>query len=265
MKSFDTQLLFALCINQMIALLNMKIRPSLTIIDGIYGLEKGPDFLGTPHRMDLIIAGKDVFSCDIVGAMVIGILPNEVEHLREFASLTGRSVSLDGIEVLGEPIDHVAQKFEWQLSVEDLFRQARISGITIQEAGSSCCSGCFAILTALTAVFTKDNSDTDLDAVEICVGSEVKAKRGSNKVFLLGDCAISANKDVKEAIPITGCPPPILNTVTAMVLKTLPRQKAARILMWRAAKNIGMKLGIYHEAFPVFGACGPPEFDEKHF
>jgi uncharacterized protein (DUF362 family) len=252
-------------LNKMIALLNMKIRPSLTIIDGIYGLEKGPDFLGIPHRMDLIIAGKDVFSCDIVGAMVIGILPDEVEHLREFASLTGRSVSLDGIEVLGKPLDHVAQKFEWRLSLEDLFHMAHISGITIQEAGSSCCSGCFAILTALTAVFTKDNHDTDLDGVEICVGSQVRAKRDSKQVFLLGDCALSANKDVKEAIPITGCPPPILNTVMAMVLKSLPRRKAAKTLMWRAAKNIGMKLGIYHEAFPVFGACEPPEFDGKHF
>lgn len=35
--------------------------------------------------------------------------------------------------------------------------------------------------------------------------------------------------------------------------------------MWRAGKKTGMRLGIYHEAFPVFGACEPPEFDEKHF
>jgi len=66
----------------MITLLNTKLRPSLTIIDGIYGLEKGPDFLGSPRRMDLIIAGKDVFSCDIVGAMVMGIPPVEVEYLK---------------------------------------------------------------------------------------------------------------------------------------------------------------------------------------
>jgi uncharacterized protein (DUF362 family) len=252
-------------LNQMIALLNMKIRPSLTIIDGIYGLERGPDFLGTPHRMDLIIAGKDVFSCDIVGAMVMGIEPNEVEYLREFASLTGRSVSLERIEVLGEPIDQVAQKFEWRLSVEEVFRQAGIIGITIQEEGSSCCSGCSTILTALTAVFTKDNPNTVLDGVEICMGSQVRPKSDSKKVFLLGDCAASANKDLKEAITINGCPPPIIDAAMAVVLKSLPRQKAARILMWRAAKNMGMKLGIYHEAFPVFGACDPPGFDEKHF
>jgi uncharacterized protein (DUF362 family) len=49
-------------LNRLIALLNMRVRPSLTITDGIYGLERGPEFLGTPRRMDLIISGRDVFS-----------------------------------------------------------------------------------------------------------------------------------------------------------------------------------------------------------
>jgi uncharacterized protein (DUF362 family) len=59
-------------LGRLIALLNTKTKTSLTIIDGIYGLERGPEFLGTPHRMNLIIAGKDIFSCDMVGAMVMG-------------------------------------------------------------------------------------------------------------------------------------------------------------------------------------------------
>lgn len=252
-------------LNRLIALLNMRVRPSLTIIDGIYGLERGPEFLGTPHRMNVIIAGKDVFSCDMVGAEVMKIKPDEVEYLREFASMAGRVISLDEIEVKGEHIDEVAQKFEWHLSVEDIFRQARISGITVQEEGLSCCSGCMAILSALTGVLTKDSPDAALDRVEVCMGGDVRAKEESKKVFLLGDCAISANKDLKDAVRIKGCPPPILDTVMAMVLKSLPPQKAARILMSRTVKNIGTKLGVYYEAFPVFGVCEPPAFDKKHF
>jgi hypothetical protein len=253
-------------LNRLIALLNMRVRPSLTIIDGIYGLERGPDFLGTPHRMNVIIAGKDVFSCDIVGTMVMGIKPDEVEHLREFASLAGRTLSLEGVEVQGERIDDVARKFEWRLSVQDIFRRAGIDGITIQEAeGYSCCSGCLPILTALTCVMTKDCPNTDLDGVEVCMGGDIRAKEGSKKVFLLGDCAIAANRELKDAVRIKGCPPPVLDTVMAMVLKTLPPHKAAGILIPRTFKNVGTKLGIYHEAYPVFGACEPPEFDKKHF
>lgn len=252
-------------LNRLIALLNIKIKPSLTVIDGIYGLERGPDFLGTPRRMDLIIAGKDVFSCDIVGATVMGFQPDEVEYLRQYASLTGRTASLDKIEVIGESIDQVTQKLEWRLSTENIFRQAHISGITIQEEGASCCSGCMTILSALTAVLTKDSPNTVLDGVEVCMGSEVRPKEESQKVFLLGDCSISANKGRKDAVPIKGCPPPVMNSVMALVLKSFPRQKAAKIMMSRTMKQIGTKLGFYKEAFPVFGVCRPPEFDKRNF
>jgi len=252
-------------LNRLIALLNTIVQPSLTIIDGIYGLERGPEFLGTPHRMDLIIAGKDVFYCDIVGAMVMGIKPDEVEYLKEFSSITGRTVSLDGVKVRGESIDQVAQKFEWRLSVEDILHQAGIEGLTVQEIGLSCCSGCGAILSLLTAVLTKDCPGVVLDRVEICTGGDVRAKGESRKVFLLGDCAVSANKDLKHAVSIKGCPPPVRDTVMAVALKCLPRQKAARMLVTRTVKNIGKKLGVYDEAFPAFGVCEPPTFDKKHF
>jgi uncharacterized protein (DUF362 family) len=252
-------------LNRLIALLNMKVRPSLTIIDGIYGLEKGPEFLGTPHRMDLIIAGKDVFSCDIVGAAVMGINPAEVDHFREYASLTGRTVSLERIEVKGEQIDQVARKFEWSLSFEEVFRQYGIEGLTIQEPGNSFCSGCSAILSALTGVLTKDCPGQAFDGVEICAGREIRAKAESRKVLLLGDCAVSANRELKDALRIKGCPAPILDTVMTVALKCLPPQKAAMILLPRTFKNIGTKLGVYHEAFPAFGLCGAPEFDRKHF
>jgi uncharacterized protein (DUF362 family) len=253
-------------LNRLIALLNMRIRPSLTIIDGIYGLERGPDIVGAiPHRMDLIIAGKDVFSCDIVGAMVMGIQPDGVEHLKEFASLTGRTVSLDRVEASGGPINQLAQKFEWRRSNEEILRQAGITGVTIQEPGLSLCSGCMIIMGVLVAVLTKDSPGVVLDGLEICGGRDVKAKRESKKVFLIGDCAVSANKDLKDAVMVKGCPPPVVDTVMALVRKGLPQQKAFRILMSRLLKGIGTKLGVYDETFPAFGVCKAPEFDRKHF
>jgi hypothetical protein len=64
---------------------------------------------------------------------------------------------------------------------------------------------------------------------------------------------------------VKGCPPPVVNTVMAVVRKGLPQQKASRILISRMLKGIGTKLGIYDETFPAFGFCNPPEFDWKHF
>jgi hypothetical protein len=252
-------------LNRLIALLNTKVKTHLTIIDGIYTLEGGPEFLGRAHRTNLIIAGKDVFSCDIVGSMVMGIEPDEVEYLKEFAFIQDRSLSLDSIEVKGESVENVAHRLEWRLLYENIFFQAGIKGITIQDPGEDCCSGCGAILSAFSGVFCKDNPGVTLDHVEVCIGSHIKAKDKSKKVFLMGDCAISANKDLKDGIKIKGCPPPILDTVMAIVLKCLPPKRVAKILMARSIKNIGMKLGIYDEAFPAFGIYKPPEFNRNHF
>jgi len=254
-------------IARLIALLNTKIKTSLTVIDGIYAMERGPDFLGTSHRTNLLIAGRDILSSDIVGAAAVGIKPEEVDYLKEFSSIKGRSLSLDAIEVKGEALKEIAQPLKWHLSLDDIFHQAGIQGITVQqeEADLSWCSGCEAILSAFCGVFCKDNPGVALDGLEICLGRKAKAKKESKKVFLLGDCAIAANKDLKDGIKIKGCPPPILDTVMSIVRKSLPKKRVAKILMSRMIKNIGIKMGVYDEAFPAFGTYKPPEFDRSHF
>ncbi|HYA13151.1 MAG TPA: DUF362 domain-containing protein [Syntrophales bacterium] len=203
-------------LNRLIVLLNTKVKTHLVIIDGIYTLEGGPDFLGRAHRANLIVAGKDVLACDVVGSVVMGINPEEVEYLKEFASIQKRPLSLDSIDVRGENVENVARKLEWRLCYEDIFHEAGIRGITVQDPGDACCSGCAAILSAFFGVFCKDNPGVVSDSVEVCIGSHVKANNASRKVFLMGDCAISANKDVHDARKIKGCPPPILDTVMAL-------------------------------------------------
>ena len=88
-------------LERMIALLSKKVKTNLTIIDGIYANERGPSRIGTAHRMNLIIAGRDILSCDVVGSTVLGIDPLTVDHLREFASITDRSLDIEAIDVRG--------------------------------------------------------------------------------------------------------------------------------------------------------------------
>lgn len=121
------------------------------------------------------------------------------------------------------------------------------------------------LLTAFSAVFCKDHPGTALQGVEICGGKEVRPRPDSAQVFLLGQCAISTNKELQDAIRITGCPPSILDTVLKMSTRILPARKAAGALAIRSIKNVGMKLGVYHESFPLFGDDRPPEFDPSHF
>ncbi len=195
-------------LDQMIAMLNTQLRPKLTVIDGIYAMENGPTALGTAHRMDLIIAGKDNLSCDVVGSMVLGIEPSSVGHLREFASIVGRSADLAEIDVKGENIKDVKKKLEWKANnYQDIYDRARVDGIRVQDPGKQFCTGCVSNLQALSVVFCKDNRDITLNRTEICCGPEVKAKADSKKVFLFGDCSIRANKDLADGIRLKGCPP----------------------------------------------------------
>ena len=252
-------------LHRLIALLNTKVTTHLTIIDGIYTLESGPEFLGRAHRANLIIAGTDVFSCDIVGTLAMGIEPAEVEYLKEFARTQNRSLSVDSIDVRGESIEKVSHRLEWRLFLEDIFRQAGIRGITIRDPGEACCSGCATVLSAFIGAFCKDNPGVTLDGVEVCAGSRVKAKNESKKVFLMGDCAISANRDFKNAVKIKGCPPPLLDTVLAVTKGVLPRARFARMAIPRVIKYLGLKMKMGDEAFPAFGKYEQPDFDRRHF
>ena len=52
-----------------------KLYPNLTLIDGIYSLEYGPMHMGHAYREDIIIAGRDMYSCDCIGAYLMGFDP----------------------------------------------------------------------------------------------------------------------------------------------------------------------------------------------
>jgi uncharacterized protein (DUF362 family) len=254
-------------LERMIALLNTKVKPKLTIIDGIYALERGPDFImGTAHRMNLVIAGKDALSCDIVGSTVLGIEPSSVAHLKEFAAITGRQLDIGTIDVRGESIKEVTKRLEWRVNLEDVFfRPARIGGVTFQFLGTSVCSGCHLSVEGALMAFCKDNKGTDLDNVEICIGSEVKAKKESKRVFLVGSCAIEANRDLGDAIRIKGCPPKTADTLLTLMNHTIDKGKARRILALRTIKLSLTKLGLYDEDFPLYKHYALPEFDREYF
>ena len=199
-------------LHRLIALLNTVIKPDLTIIDGIYALQRGPWGTDAP-RLDLIIAGKDVLSCDIVGATVLGYDPNEVLHLREFAEMTGRSLDVEAVDVKGERIQDVATRLECSLDwVPAMLGTHKINGVTIEEPGDSCCSACGLTVWMGMNNFLSENKGATFDTLEFCVGIGPKARKESKQVFLLGNCAISTNKNRKDAIRLKGCPPSIEET-----------------------------------------------------
>lgn len=252
-------------LEHLIALLNTQLRPELTIVDGIYAMERGPDSLGTAHRTNLIIAGKDNLSCDIVGSTVLGIEPSSVQHLEEFASVAKRSLDMKRVDVRGESIKDVTKELKWDRDPEDMFREAEVKGFSCQRPGKHFCSGCLISIESVLLAFLKDNAGITLDNIEICCGSEVKPRRGSKKVFLVGNCSIRANKDVEDAITVEGCPPKVRDTLISFMNHTLGKRRARKVLAVRVWKNMAHKLGMYDEDFPIWKRYESPEFDKEHF
>ncbi len=87
------------------------VRAKLTVIDGLIGSERHEN-AGDPVKTDVIIAGGDPVATDAVGAMVMGIDPTRVEHLRLCAERNLGEHRPDHIELLGAPVDRVSKHYQ---------------------------------------------------------------------------------------------------------------------------------------------------------
>jgi hypothetical protein len=114
-------------------------------------------------------------------------------------------------------------------------------------------------------VFCKDNKGMDLEGVEICVGAEVKPKEESEKVFLIGNCAIANNKELKNTFRVKGCPIKISDYMMSLAVNTMDKRKAKKFLTVRFLKGLASKIGIYDEYFSTYGSYEASEFDKAHF
>lgn len=196
-------------LHRMVALLGMHIKVDLTVLDGTYALQRGPHG-DDCHQADVLVAGNDIFSVDIVGSMLLGINPEEVCHLSHFAELSGRKPVMEGIQVVGEPVMDLVKPLEWESlwprSVEEMFN---ITGVTMAVSDGTICSGCgYGIGAALTK-FYKDHGGFDFGGIEICSGQEKATNADARLLFCLGKCACDLNKEHKNLVEIKGCPPSV--------------------------------------------------------
>lgn len=97
-------------ISKVIVDINTVLKPQLTVIDGFIAMEgRGPTD-GSPVKMDLITAGKDVVATDATCARVMGLNPHEISHIRT-ASQKGLG-NIDEIDVVGSSIEEVKRIFK---------------------------------------------------------------------------------------------------------------------------------------------------------
>ena len=254
-------------LDSLICLLNEAIQSDLVIIDGIYMLEKGPEALaGVAHRKDLIIASPDIFECDTVGSTILGIDPSQVDYLREFAERHNRSFDIGAIQIKGEDIESLKEQLEWQVEPDkELLTPSGVTGLSAPPPGQTLCSACGATLALAVSVLGKDNPKMDFGGAELYYGLELRPDRDTHNIFLYGDCAVKRNKGLQNATKIEGCPPSLTTTLLTLMKALLSKPRMLRMILLRAMKLVGIRLGVYHELFPGWERYRSKEFDKAHF
>lgn len=252
-------------LDRLIALLGARLKPGLTIIDGIYGLERGPEFLGAARRMDLLIASRDVLACDMAGCGVMGVAPVEVGHLREYSTLTGGSLKLEDLNVRGRAAMEGIRPFERGPAFSGLLERTGVTGLSVRPPGVETCSGCTLAMWSALVAFCSDHRNAKLDGVELCCGPMAKPTDHARTVLLLGDCAIRANPAVENAVTVAGCPPSVRDAYVKMSFRTLGRARGLTSLGARGLRLAGSALRVAREDFAGYPHYDPAEFRPDDF
>ncbi len=112
--------LFATMLNELCALL----KPRLTIMDAVIGMEGNGPGSGEPRQIGVVIAGQDPVAVDVVSSSVLGVSLEKLPLIRAAATAGYGETQLDRIRVFGESIASVAVKqfrlppqehLEWRL------------------------------------------------------------------------------------------------------------------------------------------------------
>ncbi len=88
-----------------------RVRPSLTVIDGIMAMEgDGPATSGKLHEAGLVLAAADCVALDSVLALIMGLEPLDVLTTKEAARRGLGTAEPGSIQILGERLEDVIEK-----------------------------------------------------------------------------------------------------------------------------------------------------------
>ncbi|MFP4257549.1 MAG: DUF362 domain-containing protein [Desulfovermiculus sp.] len=247
-----------------IARLADRMPPILTLIDGIYTLERGPAFDGKMHRRNLLAASPDILSADLVGTRLLGHKPEDVPYLVHAAANRGRPTDLSDIEIKGDSIDTWAAYHEHDFAyVSDeskelpkpLAKQG-ITGLFYRKFDGTMCTYCSGLNGLILSAVRYAWKGEPWDNVEVLTGKAMQPSPGMQATVLLGQCMYKKNKDhpnIRKMIPVKGCPPQPKDVVDAL-------HEAGIEVDPKLFDQIEMLPGLFMERYK-----DRPEFEESFF
>jgi uncharacterized protein (DUF362 family)/Pyruvate/2-oxoacid:ferredoxin oxidoreductase delta subunit len=83
------------------------LRPGLTIMDAVIGMEGNGPGSGDPRPIGVVIAGQDPVAVDVVSSRVVGVAPERLPLIRAAAAAGFGETRLERIRVIGETLSEV--------------------------------------------------------------------------------------------------------------------------------------------------------------
>jgi uncharacterized protein (DUF362 family)/NAD-dependent dihydropyrimidine dehydrogenase PreA subunit len=99
-------------LDENLANLPSVIKPRLTIVEGLFGMEGRGPVAGKPKKSNLIVAGFDVIAADMVASRLMGFDPFGIGHIKRSIRMASRPYKWEDIRVLGTPITKAITPFE---------------------------------------------------------------------------------------------------------------------------------------------------------
>ena len=197
---------------QGIADLHTAIKPRLTVMDAIVGMEGFGPALGTPVQMGLIIAGRDFVAVDTVTTAVMGFNPLDDPIINIASKMKLGVADLNKIEVVGEPINKVRRRFQ---TCDEYLCQSMVlpEGFKLF-VGEKTCTGCRKTVYEVLLDLKKENKLDETRGWCMVTGKVDKLPAVTKeKLLLVGVCTA---KFRDKGVYVEGCAPNNRDLVKAL-------------------------------------------------
>lgn len=90
--------------------INATVRPQISIVDGIIGMDGDGPIMGTPVASNVVVMGRNSAAVDATSARIMGINPDKIPYLKASERLIG-TISPGRIEQRGASIESVRKNY----------------------------------------------------------------------------------------------------------------------------------------------------------